>query len=470
MNAEQTVKNTIERHMLIGAGDHVILGLSGGADSLCLLHILAEFRKELGFSLSCVHLNHLMRGEKAQEDARWLTEHCEELGLPLDLVTCDVRAVAKEKGISVEEAGRIARQDALFGCAKQLKPTVGGSVLIAFAHNRDDQAETVLMRVLRGTGVHGLAAMEYRRADGIIRPLLDTSRKAVEAYCTSHKLDPRWDYTNASKEFTRNKLRLELLPLLAKNFNPAIKDGLVRLSNNAREDDSFLEKLAAEKIDEAVFVGKDAQGQNPHPPILSYKLSDMASLDPAVGKRVIKLLFSKLGLREDIAYTHLQALWEAIDHKKHGTQCAFPQNYKAEIAYDMLLFYKEETKEAVFENAWNWSLKQRSMPVADAPDPKSLSVFNKVFDAEKIRASGAPLCLRTRLPGDYIQPMGLSGTKKLQDYFVDAKVARAERDFHPLICMGPEVLWIFQGPINDKYKVTDETRIVLLLELQQGIC
>ena len=470
MNAEQIVKATIRKNDLITPGSHVVLGLSGGPDSLCLLHILTELRQELGFSLSCVHLNHLMRGEQAEEDVLWLTSYCKELCVPLTVVRCDVRNVAAKEGISVEEAGRKERQKALWTCAQELKQAEKGRVLIAFAHNRDDQAETVLMRLLRGTGVHGLSAMEYSRADGMIRPLLDTPRGAVDAYCAEHHLNPRWDYTNASKEFTRNKLRLDLIPLLEAQYNPGLKEGLVRLASNAREDDAFIEMFAREKMDHAVFAFEQTQETIRDVPYIEYLLSDMAGLYPAVGKRLIKLLFAQLGLQEDITYTHLSLFWEALKSRKHGTICSFPQHYKAEISYDKVLFYKEKDAEASSIEGNAWQLKQTYMPLQEAPDPRSLSVWERVFDAEKIQNAGAPLQLRTRRPGDYIQPLGFNGTKKLQDYFVDAKVERGIRDTCPLVCLGHEVVWIFKGPISDKYKLTKETEIVLLLELQQRIC
>ena len=422
------------------------------------------------FSLSCVHLNHLMRGEKADEDVLWLEAHCKMLCVPLTVEHYDVRAAAKQEGISVEEAGRIARQNALWNCGEALRKSKQGRILIAFAHNRDDQAETVLMRMFRGTGVHGLSAMEYSRADGMIRPLLDTPRKAVDAYCFEHNLTPRWDYTNASKEFTRNKLRLDLIPFLEKEYNPNLKETLVRLANNAREDDSFLEMLAYENMSGALFFDMDHQRCRRATPYIEYKLSDMLHLNPAVGKRLIKLLFGRLGLQEDIASYHLNFFWDALEKKKHGIICTFPQHYKAEISYDKLLFYRKDDSQSNVTEECQWMLKQTSIPRSEAPDPRGLPVWKRVFDAKKIQAANLPLTVRTRLPGDYITPLGFAGTKKIQDYFVDAKVERGLRDTCPLVCIGHEVVWIFEGPVNDHYKITEATEIVLLLELQQRIC
>ena len=163
MNAELQIRKTVKEHNMIAPGDTVLLGLSGGPDSLCLLHILKDMQRSLRFDLRALHVNHLMRGDKAKEDELWLADHCRELGVPLTVAICDVYAKAEEEGISPEEAGRKARHSALRRQKAMFETPCGmqgsGRVRIALAHNRDDQAETVLMRVLRGTGIHGIAGM-----------------------------------------------------------------------------------------------------------------------------------------------------------------------------------------------------------------------------------------------------------------------------------------------------------------------
>lgn len=467
MKAEQIVRKTIQDHDLISAGDAVVLGLSGGPDSLCLLHVLAELQTELGFSLSCVHVNHLMRGENASRDEAWLTAYCARMQVPLLAAACDVRALAKKDDISVEEAGRRARHDALFTEAQNIKRKTGRRVRVAFAHNKDDQAETVLMRLLRGTGVHGLAAMEYLRADGMIRPLLDTPRKEIEAYCLSRDLSPRWDCTNASMEFTRNRLRLDLIPRLEAEYNPNLKDGLTRLSNNAREDDAFLERLAQEKLAEYRQSTQDATECQD---TFTYPVQALVSLDPAVGKRLVKLIFLRLGLAQDIAYTHLSALWEALDSDAHGTVIEFPRGYKAELCYGKVIFRKEKAADEDFCISDLWTLSQTLLPRQALPDLKSLPPTRKAFDADKVKALDSPLVLRARMPGDHIQPLGCAGAKKLQDYFVDAKVPKDLRDRTPLVCSGSQVLWVFNGPVNERFKVTEDTQTVILLDIHREIC
>lgn len=311
---------------MIQRGDRLVLGLSGGPDSLCLLHILHRLQGPLGFTLHALHLNHLMRGETAMEDEAWLKDHCASLGVEFRAVRCDVRAKAAAEGICEEEAGRAARHETIEAYAREL----GGKSV--FAHNQDDQAETVLLRMLRGTGVHGLAAMEYVREDGVVRPLLDTPRKEIEAYCASNGLQTRWDSTNASMDYTRNRLRMILLPQLEEAYNPNIKNGLARLASNAREDDDFIRQAAAAALQEAVQTVSDGS--------IEMNLRIVRKLHPAVYARVIPMAFAKLGLTQDIADVHLSSLRRVIASGQGGKTVEFPHGYKALVGGGKLVLQR----------------------------------------------------------------------------------------------------------------------------------
>lgn len=327
MNAELAVKRTIEEHKLISEGDKVLLGLSGGSDSLCLLHILMWLKDSMGFELYALHLNHKIRGEAADLDAAWVEEHCGNLGIPLSLRVCDIPAYAKKKGISEEQAGREIRYRELAAEAERL-----GGAKIALAHNMNDQAETVLLRILRGTGVHGLAAMEYMRDDGVIRPLLDTSRGDIECYCERHSLEPRIDETNLEIEYIRSRVRNLLIPLLEEEFNPNISMALTRLAASAREDDSCLEDLAT-----VWFSSRKS-------PDSSFALSDMQELPKAIFARVVISAFSELGLEEDIAAVHINALKSAVDKGHGGKTIEFPGGYEASIVRGRVSFGRNPEK------------------------------------------------------------------------------------------------------------------------------
>lgn len=383
----KTVQNTIKEHQLVKAGDFVLLGFSGGPDSLCLFHALQELRTQMGFDFAAVHINHGIRGEAANEDAAWAVNYAGSHGVSCIGAVANVPAYAKKRHMTEEEAGRSVRREVFayiaYGIAtgkaigskpdgslndRPPIPVPKGGVRIALAHNMDDQAETVLMRVLRGTGVHGLSGIQYesriddallRVAAGtndeelrnkakeldisIIRPLLDVPRSVIEAYCTENQLQPRIDHTNSETDYTRNKIRLELIPAIEKDFNPNIKEALVRLAANASEDDDALGGLAAkamidsEKVLEARMPQPEdsvfPQSLDPKPLLSSIELSASAlrKLEPAVFKRIIVSEFARLGLGEGISAVHLNALYAAVQKNIGGKVTEFPGGHTATL-------------------------------------------------------------------------------------------------------------------------------------------
>ena len=290
MDLKLKVRDTIKDNELIAQGDKVLLALSGGPDSLCLLHILHDLQGMLNFSLSALHVNHCIRGAAADADEAFLLEHCKELGVELFTERVDVPALAKESGKTEEECGRDVRY-------RLLKEK--GFDKIAVAHNKNDQAETVLMRIVRGTGVKGLAGMEYKREDGVIRPLLDVERAEIEKYCEDNKLEPRIDSTNSETEYTRNRIRLELIPYLQK-YNPNIIDSLTRLADSARDDEK----------------------------------NEFA--------KAVVTAFNEAGLTEDIGAVHINALYRASRKNVGGKIIEFPHGYKAVIKNGKIYIEKPE--------------------------------------------------------------------------------------------------------------------------------
>jgi len=292
MDLKLKVRDTIKEHEMIEKGDRVLLALSGGPDSMCLLHILKDLQGMLGFSLAALHVNHSIRGEAADADEAFLKQHCAEIGVPLFSYKIDVPARAKDSGRSLEEEGRQTRYELL---------KAQGFEKIAVAHNKNDQAETVLMRIIRGTGVKGLCGMEYKREDGVIRPLLDTQRSEIEKYCQDNHLSPRIDATNSETDYTRNKVRLELLPYLMQ-YNPAIIDSLTRLADSARDD----EKNAFAKV--------------------------------------VTTVFEEAGLTEDISSVHINSLYKAAKKNVGGKTIEFPHGYKAVIKSGKIFIERPKDK------------------------------------------------------------------------------------------------------------------------------
>jgi len=304
MDLKLKIRDTIKDNELIKEGDRVLLALSGGPDSMCLLHILNDLQHMLKFELGALHLNHMIRGKEADADEAFLIEHCRQLGIKLYVEKVDVLSLSRERGRSLEETGRDVRYEKLRAKLRENNTDSNAAPedlydKIAVAHNKNDQAETVLMRIIRGTGVKGLCGMDYKK-DDIIRPLLDTGRPEIEAYCKANSLKPRFDKTNGETEYTRNKVRLELLPYLA-GFNPNIIDSLVRLADSARDNEK----------------------------------NEFA--------KVVTTAFSEAGLKEDIGAVHINSLYKASRKNIGGKIIEFPHGYKAVIKSGKIYIQKPES-------------------------------------------------------------------------------------------------------------------------------
>lgn len=374
------VIRTIEEHDLIEKGQHIVLGLSGGPDSVCLFHVLMRLRERLDITVHPVHINHKLRPGEAERDQAYVEELCRRTGTGCRVFTVDCGAMAKELGMTGEEAGRIARYDAFRetaediasmlaengakgSCAKGCGAKKTGAksrVRIAVAHNADDQAETILFRLLRGTGTDGLAGMAYRRDDAgfeIIRPLMDVSRKEIEEYCDAEKLEPVIDHTNNEAVYSRNRIRLELIPYLEDGYNGNIKETLVRLGRIASEDRDYIwscvEKAYAEMAEkryadacggadhEAGDVAgreeQDASGKRAADAVVMDR-EKLAATHSAVRHRLVMRAFADIGLEKDISEERLKAADAIIGKKQAPKTVEFPRGYRLEVARGLVTF------------------------------------------------------------------------------------------------------------------------------------
>jgi len=235
-----TVLKTINKYNLIEKGERIIVGLSGGPDSVCLLYILNNFLKEYELKIFAVHINHMIRGEESDLEQKYVRELCEKLEIELFIERIDILKVSKEQKISIEEAGRNIRY---LEFSKYAKKTFSNK--IAVAHNKNDQAETVLFNIIRGTGLDGLKGIQYKN-NMVIRPLLDIDRNQIEEFCSLNLLNPRIDSSNLKKTYTRNKIRLDLIPYINKNFGANIVESLNRMSSLIKEDYKLIETIIKE--------------------------------------------------------------------------------------------------------------------------------------------------------------------------------------------------------------------------------
>ena len=426
---------------------HIVLGLSGGPDSVCLFNVLMELAPDMNLTIHPVHVNHKFRPGAAEEDQAYVENLCRERGLTCKTVITDCNELAAKLKLTPEEAGRKARYDAFFQLAEELadRGIARDDIAVAVAQNANDQCETILFRILRGTGTDGLAGIAYKRAGeggiSVIRPLLDITRNEIEKYCEDCNLQPRIDHTNSETIYTRNKIRLELIPYLAENFNGNIVETVNRLGSIAAEDADFLRSEAA-----AVYE-KAACGQG-------LFTAPLENVHKAVRFRVYSISLGAAGLRENVTRAHLEAIDQVRLSDSPSAETQIAGGYRVSKVYDKLLFYKEGGGE---DPCSQWQLV--TMTAAEYAEYVEKNRIHGAFSATAITAAGGSvdkLEIRTRRDGDYI--VMPEGRKKLQDFFVDCKVPKIHRDSIPVLALGSTVLWvmpseIFRGDKNGQYRL-----------------
>ncbi|MBO4992581.1 MAG: tRNA lysidine(34) synthetase TilS [Firmicutes bacterium] len=476
MDLLNRVQKLIEENRLLCRGDGVIVGCSGGPDSLCLLHLLLRLREPMELRLRVVHLEHGFRGQASEQDARFVESFCAEHEIDCRIYREDVKETARETGISWETAGREARYRRFFREREQLEwqmaaeePQKKPCVRIAVAHNRNDQAETVLMHILRGTGLEGLKGMELHRADGVIRPLLTTDRGEIEAYCADMGLTPRYDHTNRETDCTRNRIRLELLPYIREHFNENVEEALCRLGRIAAESQQVIRA-------EAERIARTCAGDR----------RQLARLSDGLRHAAVRFLLKEKGLSADVSSVHLYQIDRLLSGPAASGQVVLPRGYRVAVSYDTVRWLgPEETGADVAaerdseERDWKeWELS-RHLTVRDtdwtevgSPERlRSWPLCQACLDGDKIRTveeeRGEKLCLRFRKPGDFIRPLGSRGRKKMQDWMVDRKIPRQERDGLPLLCIGSEVVWIPGYGISENFKLENKSMHLIFVEFHQ---
>ncbi len=536
----------------IQPGSIVVLGFSGGPDSLCLLHALYTLSDALGLTIIPVHVNHKLRGAKADQEEMNAVSICEKMDLTCHVFDADCAGLAEELSISTEEAGRIIRYEIFDAVASAIEsggPEAFGTnldmnsvmnfdkysamsldfdensfkdyeanfddnfdeehfnddldedfdedfdeedfddfddfdddfdeggdkrIVIAVAHNADDQSETVLFRLLRGTGVHGLAGMSNERFSEqgfkIVRPLLDVSRADIESYIKANKLKPNMDESNNETDYTRNKIRLELIPYLEKEFNPNIKEALRRYATIAEIEDSFMEQVS-------YHACLDAMEKEIKDDCISLKLNELRDMPYAILRRVAVLALSLLGLSDGASFELVANVVSLIYSENPSAQINLPNGFIACREYNSIVFRKADADDKPDPCEGLRLMPQIMMIKSFAhSDDELYAVFD--FDAfnEKYPGKVGELKLRTRREGDYIAIKD-GKSKKLQDYFVDSKIPKALRDDIIVVAIGNEVLWIIPNPnlptaqqrnkgkYSQNYQINDTTERVLFLEL-----
>jgi tRNA(Ile)-lysidine synthase len=484
-----SLRRFCHKHDLLPRGSTITVGVSGGADSLGLLHALTALAPELDLRLHVAHLNHQLRGEEAQADADFVRDIAQRWNRPFTIDSRDVHGFARDHKLSLEEAARQVRYGFLLEVALAQR-----SDIIAVAHNADDQAESVLMHFLRGSGLSGLRGMQpkmlisdlrllseqsaisdQRSKINLVRPLLDTPRAAIDEYCAQHHLQPCVDATNADTTYFRNRLRHELLPLL-ETYNPQIRSILCRTADVIAAEHEVLQAhtnyawgmTVVEEAETAVTFDLPLWREHP------------IGVRRALLRKAIQQLRPPL---RDIDFAHIADAIDILQRATTGDQVTLPQNLFIEVSYDTFtLAPRDELTlpdwpllpdrcEPLTINAPGitplpespWIIEATFEPCDHGHLP--LSRFAACFDAETLPG---PLTLRARASADRFHPQGMPSLVRLKDWMINAKVPRAIRDRLPLLVSGGQIVWVPGYRVGQPFLVTEKTPHIIKLVFKKG--
>jgi len=450
------VKKTIERYGMFSPGDRILVGVSGGPDSVCLLHILDRLRRGMGLSLHIVHINHGIRKRESKREEKFVDTLAHRMGVPITVKPVDVPSYAKKKRLTIEEAARDMRYKIFEGLARKLN-----AKKVALGHTASDQVETVLMHFLRGSGPRGLSGISPVRKLGsvsIVRPLIEVNREEILGYLKENNLTFSIDSSNRRIEYFRNRIRLRLLPHLRENYNKDIDGALLRLSEILKEENAYWERLVERAFGKVVSF---------QPGKILIDLRRFLRYNVVIQRRVLYRLFGGI-----VSLGQIEAIRNLAQKSARGKRVSLGKRFSVKKEGDFLVFSSfPERKIKKFDypikvpgknefDGLNITLNTR---VVDS-QPVSHRIPNTVyFDADRINLHG--LILRNRREGDRFKPFGLKGTKKISDFFIDEKMPRNLRERIPLLVDGEDILWVVGIRRGDKARITAHTRKILEVEV-----
>ncbi len=438
------IRNTVKKHNLFENGDKVICAVSGGADSICLLHTLISLKDEFGIELYVANVNHLIRGEESDGDSEFVKEFCKKENIIFFYREYDVINIAKEKKLGEEECGRILRYEFFEEMANEL-----GGAKIATAHNLNDNAETILFRLVRGSSARGLCGISHKRGN-IVRPLLDVSRKEIEEYLINGNILWREDSTNKIPVYTRNKIRLDILPKL-EEISSCAEEKIVSAARFVSEDNEYLAECAKKAMDECFSDDK-------------LILDKFLPLYDVLKRRIVAFAFEKWGVKE-INGEKIECFIEFAS-KENGKMFDLNNEAYALISYGKIKKCQRDEKDNIVKIldvgqdavADEWKI---SVEIKDSPVKNSRNIA--VFDYDKITL---PLSVSYRKTGDKIALKG-SGTKKLSDIFTDEKVERNLRDYIPVVRHGSDIIYLAGIRRSSLFDTDEKTEKFLVIKYER---
>ncbi len=438
---------TVKKYNMLQKGDRVVVGLSGGADSCALLYFLVSLRSELSLTVYACHINHGLRGEDADSDEKYCRRLCQSLGIELFVLHADIKKLSSEQGIGTEQCGRNVRYSFFTARAEELHAK------IATAHTASDNAETVLFNLTRGSGIRGICGIPPVR-DNIIRPLIECTRDEIEEYCKKNNLGYVTDKTNFERDYNRNKLRLDVMPVL-RQINPSVEQTISAFCERMRETELFISECA-----EKLLI--NAHTEN------GYEAEKLKNASPPVFAAAVKILLKKYDIIPDSR--HIELIRDIV---YNGGAVEIKQDIMAVVSQGLLRVYKkstEDSSEIIYKGQDsviinNIIIKPRLLNISDfnkCKENKNL-IFHYFLDYDTIPLTPV---FRNRREGDFFRPVGKNITKRLRKYMNELRLPSEIRNFLPLLTDGSEILWGLRIGVSDRCKITAKTKRVLLIETE----
>ncbi len=468
---EQRVLQFIQQNRLIPSPQKVVVAVSGGPDSVCLLHTLYHLQQELKIDLHVAHLNHQLRGDESDADAEYVAGLAGDMKLPATIEKRDVAGYRAQHHLSLEEAAREVR----YGFLAEVTRRVGAEI-VAVGHTLNDQVETILLHIIRGTGTRGLRGLQpcnVMQFQGlgltVIRPLLCVKREETEQCCSQLNLKPCQDISNLSHSLLRNRVRRELLPLL-QSYNSGIFDSLLRIGRIAQDDLVLLEAESLRHWSEIVRKEENT---------LIFDKKRFRGIAPALQRHLMRMgIDDLLGTLKDIESRHIEEIMDALV-KPPGRRVTLPEGLIFYIDYDRYLLGFSQVELIPFpelEGEFDilipgktqlpgWTIEASVLPgekMFEVSAREDADKFAACFDKTKV---GAKIKVRARQSGDWFQPLGMSQTKKVGQFMLDSRIPQTWRSRIPIACTPQQIIWIAGYRIDERVKVTQDTSEVLCLKM-----
>lgn len=440
MSIIDKVKNTIEKNCLIKKGESVLVALSGGSDSIAMLHILSVLSEELGFSLYCAHINHNIRDE-AKDDEEFVKSYCKNLGIECFIKNEDVLSYAKENSISTELAGRKIRYDFFEEIMKKYSIDK-----LATAHNKNDSAESIMLHLTRGCGLDGMCGIPVIRDGYIIRPIIDLKKREIEEYCENNGLSYVVDKTNFETDYTRNKIRLNLIPMIEDDVNPNFIDTITNNSQIFKEAVSFIDNYTKKIYDRIAVFNK-------------LYLDELLKEDEIIIKNVILTHFKNYTKKtQNLQQLHINEIVKHIKSKMTSKTINLPEGISAKIEYGTLYFEETKKENSRFEYEISTDIELFvpesgiSIVIKEENELKK-NTKDKIYFYIK---EGKEFKVRNRRTGDKFFPCGMNGTKKLSDFFTDLKIPVSMRELIPILTYDDDIVWVVGKRADRRFSVGEK--------------